>query len=271
MSRAAHARRHWPPLARVRARRLQQAPTTPIQGWIEANLIFVAPDEAGRVQTLSVREGDTVKTGDPLFTVDDDLQQADLDQIKASVNNAQQTYRPRLDAAEDRLRHAEGLRRRGRDAARRAGAAQLRADPPDAPQRLQRRSTAPCSRSISVPARWCRPAGRCCRCCRRATSRCASTCRRRRCRAIAYGDDMKVTCDGCAGDLTARVSFIARQSEFTPPVIYSLEERAKLVFLIEALPEKPGRASRRPAGRRDADAAQDGGAAAGRRTPQASR
>jgi HlyD family secretion protein len=51
---------------------------------------------------------------------------------------------------------------------------------------------------------------------------------------IAYGDTVKVTCDGCAGDLTARVSFIARQSEFTPPVIYSLDERAKLVFLVEA-------------------------------------
>src|SRR6202035_479760 len=62
------------------------------QGWIEANLIFVAPDEVGRVQTLLVREGDTVKTGDALFTVDDDLQRADLDQIKASVTNAQQTY-----------------------------------------------------------------------------------------------------------------------------------------------------------------------------------
>ena len=61
------------------------------QGWIEANLIFVAPDEVGRVQTLSVREGDTVKTGDTLFTVDDDLQRADLEQIKASVTNAQQT------------------------------------------------------------------------------------------------------------------------------------------------------------------------------------
>ena len=48
------------------------------QGWIEANLIFVAPDEVGRVQTLAVREGDTIKIGQPLFTVDDDLQQADL-------------------------------------------------------------------------------------------------------------------------------------------------------------------------------------------------
>jgi multidrug resistance efflux pump len=61
------------------------------QGWVEANLIFVAPDETGRVRTLTVQEGDTVKTGDLLFTVDDDLQQADLAQGKASVKNAQQT------------------------------------------------------------------------------------------------------------------------------------------------------------------------------------
>jgi HlyD family secretion protein len=36
------------------------------------------------------------------------------------------------------------------------------------------------------------------------------------------------------------VSFIAKQSEFTPPVIYSLDERSKLVFLVEALPDRPG-------------------------------
>ena len=34
------------------------------QGWVEANLIFVAPDETGRVRTLTMQEGDTVKTGD---------------------------------------------------------------------------------------------------------------------------------------------------------------------------------------------------------------
>src|SRR5262249_28218373 len=60
------------------------------QGWVEANLIFVAPDEVGRVQTLSVREGDAVKAGDPLFTVDDDLQRADVAQNNATVVNAKQ-------------------------------------------------------------------------------------------------------------------------------------------------------------------------------------
>jgi HlyD family secretion protein len=56
---------------------------------------------------------------------------------------------------------------------------------------------------------------------------------------IAYGDVVNVRCDGCANDIAARVSFIARTAEFTPPVIYSQEERTKLVFLIEALPEHP--------------------------------
>ena len=56
---------------------------------------------------------------------------------------------------------------------------------------------------------------------------------------LSSGDPVKISCDGCAPDLTARVSFISRASEYTPPVIYSLDERAKLVFLIEARPERP--------------------------------
>jgi HlyD family secretion protein len=52
------------------------------QGWIEADLIFVSPDEAGRVDALSVREGDAVQLGAPLFSVDPELQQADVDMAK---------------------------------------------------------------------------------------------------------------------------------------------------------------------------------------------
>ena len=43
--------------------------------------------------------------------------------------------------------------------------------------------------------------------------------------------------DGCPPNLTATVSFIARAAEFTPPVIYSLTRREKLVFLVEAKPD----------------------------------
>src|ERR1700752_3719382 len=62
------------------------------QGWIEADMIFVSPDEFGRVTKLNIREGDEVKVGDALYSVDDDLQLADLNQNKATLANAQQTY-----------------------------------------------------------------------------------------------------------------------------------------------------------------------------------
>ncbi len=56
---------------------------------------------------------------------------------------------------------------------------------------------------------------------------------------IKYGETVAVSCDGCEKGLTATVSFIAKSAEYTPPVIYSRDERAKLVFLVEARPVQP--------------------------------
>lgn len=54
---------------------------------------------------------------------------------------------------------------------------------------------------------------------------------------LAPGDTVRVGCDACPAGLTARVSFISTQAEFTPPVIYSNESRSKLVFMVEARPQ----------------------------------
>jgi HlyD family secretion protein len=54
--------------------------------------------------------------------------------------------------------------------------------------------------------------------------------------AVNTGQKVSVTCDGCAAPIAAQVTFISPQAEFTPPVIYSRQERAKLVFLFEARP-----------------------------------
>ena len=56
---------------------------------------------------------------------------------------------------------------------------------------------------------------------------------------LSIGDEVKVTCDNCAADLTAKIYFIATTAEYTPPVIYSLDERNKLVYLIQARPSRP--------------------------------
>jgi HlyD family secretion protein len=54
------------------------------------------------------------------------------------------------------------------------------------------------------------------------------------------GARVLVSCDGCAAPVEATVSYVAREPQFTPPVIYSLDQRQKLVFLVEARLATPG-------------------------------
>lgn len=54
--------------------------------------------------------------------------------------------------------------------------------------------------------------------------------------SLKTGQAVSLRCDGCKQAITAAISYIAPQAEYTPPVIYSRENRAKLVFLVEARP-----------------------------------
>ena len=209
-----------------------------LQGWVEAELIFVSPDEQGRVETLNVREGDHVKQGDVLFTVDDDLQKADMVVKKAAVTNAQQAF----DRAKELLKTAAGTQKTYDDAE--AALRQAKANLAWSETRVGRRSAySPADGTIeqvyyrvgetvsagkpvvallppkNLKMRFFAPEPAL--------------------PAIKYGESVAVSCDGCANGLTAKVSFIARSAEYTPPVIYSLDERAKLVYLIEARPDQP--------------------------------
>lgn len=55
--------------------------------------------------------------------------------------------------------------------------------------------------------------------------------------SVKVGTLLAVHCDGCGEGVKARVSYVSPDPEFTPPVIYSLENRQKLVYLVEARPE----------------------------------
>ena len=59
---------------------------------------------------------------------------------------------------------------------------------------------------------------------------------------IHRGDPVTLACDGCPADLSATISFISPQAEYTPPLIYSESSKTKLVFLVEARP-RPDQAS----------------------------
>jgi HlyD family secretion protein len=52
--------------------------------------------------------------------------------------------------------------------------------------------------------------------------------------ALALGQALTVTCDGCPSGLQAEVTRIAPEPQFTPPILYSRDERGRLVFRAEA-------------------------------------
>ncbi len=209
-----------------------------LQGWVEAELIFVSPDEQGRVETLKVREGDHVKKGDLLFEVDDDLQKADVVVRNTAVINAQQAF----DRAKELLKSAAGTQKTFDDAE--AALRQAKANLEWSQTRLARRDAhSPGDGTVEQiyfrpgetvaagkPVVALLPPG---------NLKIRFFAPQSLLPEIKYGDIVGVSCDGCDKDLTAKISFIARSAEFTPPVIYSMEERAKLVFLIEARPEHP--------------------------------
>jgi HlyD family secretion protein len=207
------------------------------QGWIEANLIFVGPDENGRIEVQKVREGDRVEKGTPLFSLEADLQKADEIAARAAVDNARAAF----SRAEQLVKTNSGTQKSYDDA--QAALREAEAKLNSAKTRLDRRSIlSPVSGVVQQvyfregelvvagrPILAILPPGNV-----KVRFYIAQAMLPR----IAIGDTVAVHCDGCTPQ-NAKISFIARQAEYTPPVIYSEQERNKLVFLVEALPEKP--------------------------------
>ena len=63
---------------------------------------------------------------------------------------------------------------------------------------------------------------------------------------LRVGGSVRVACDGCASDVVAKISFVSPQSEYTPPVIYSNENRSKLVYMVIANPSAQAAATLHP-------------------------
>jgi HlyD family secretion protein len=208
------------------------------QGWVEADMIFVSPDESGRVTKLNVREGDAVQVGALLYSVDDDLQQADLNQNKATLANAQQSY----DRAASLRKTGAGTQATLDSAVSALRVAEARVNTSET-RLARRRGFAPVAGTIQQiyfregemaqaqrPVLSIMPPG---------NMKIRFFVSEPDLPRLKIGQDVRITCDNCASDLAAKIYFIATQAEYTPPVIYSLEERNKLVFLIQARPNRP--------------------------------
>ncbi len=54
---------------------------------------------------------------------------------------------------------------------------------------------------------------------------------------LSIGQTVRLTCDSCGDPIAAKIRFVSREAEFTPPVIYAEKTRAKLMFRVEAVPD----------------------------------
>jgi HlyD family secretion protein len=233
----------------------------PWLGYVEGENAFIAAPQAGWLARVSVRRGDQVRTGDLLFTLDNPNQAAARDQADAAIALAQSQRR----ASEANLALAQ------KELARQANLLRLNAGTKQAYDVAKANYEATAAQIGQIDAQIAQAraglSGAAYQLSERAvTSRTAGRVEDVFFRAGEYapamtpvisvlppeniyvrffvpepefahvrlGQRVSIACDGCAKNITATVTFIAQQQEFTPPVIFSQDNRAKLVFKIEA-------------------------------------
>jgi HlyD family secretion protein len=206
---------------------------TRVQGYVEGEFVYVSSPLAGPLQNLEVYRGTEVKAGDPLFELDRTVEKAALDQAQASLTFSEQDLkrqenlsltpgsasirdlqlaRSMRDQDRQRLAQAQWNFTQKAQAAPQAGLVfdtlYRQGEWVDAghpvvqllpPRNIEVRAFVP-EQVIG---------------------------------ALHPGDRAQVFVDGVDTPFIGTLRYIFPQSEFTPPVIYSEESRAKLVFMVE--------------------------------------
>ena len=230
-------------------------------GYVEGEDAFIAAPQAGWVAHLGVRRGDDVKLGEVLFTLDDTNQTATRDQANAAIALAQSQ---RIAAVandvlmQKELGRQEGLMRANATTKQAYDIAKANYDSAvaqvgqiDAQIANARASLSGAAYQLSERDVVSRTTGQVQDIFFRtgeyaqASTPVISVLPRENVYVrffvpetqfarVKLGQRVSISCDGCAQGITATVTFIAQQEEFTPPVIFSIGSREKLVFKIEA-------------------------------------
>jgi HlyD family secretion protein len=272
------------------------------QGYMEGYLVYMGPEEGGRIERLTVEAGDPVSEGQLLFTLESSVQvaqrnevearlrqaEAQLSNLKAALQRPEQiailraqvararaqlelsknefdrqqtlfqkgiTAKAQLDQArtaferdqaalEEAQRQIDAAQLAGRSAEIAAAEAAVRASE----AMLRQSETRVAKRRVSAPADarvqdvFFRP-GEVVNAGQPVLSLLPPGNVRVRfyvpeplLSTMSLGQTVALRCDRCPSDLRARIVFLSREAEYTPPVIFSDKERAKLVFRAEAKP-----------------------------------
>lgn len=205
------------------------------QGYVEGESIRVAAPVSGTLAKLMVRRGQSVRTGDPLFAFDLTDATAARDQAAETQRYAEAQLRRQQELVVTRASSQERLDA-ARDAFEKARTALRQAE-----RRLvEMAPTAPADAlvedTMALPGDFVA-----------AGTPIVSLLPPERIKlrffvpeaALAGTQPGRVVafkCDGCPAGLRARIVYVSPRAEYTPPVIYSVGSREKLVFMVEAVP-----------------------------------
>ena len=238
----------------------QQKAADPWLGYGEGDYAFVSAPQAGWVTSLAVERGQIVHRGDLLFTLDSTEQAAARDQARASLEQAQASLtqeEANLKYTKAELDRQEGLTRdnvgtmQTRDQAEnnyrqsaarisqlRAQISQMHASLSSADYTLsQRRVVAltdgPVEDIYFRPGEYVGASTSVISVLPPTNIYVRFFVPETQFAKVHLGQKVQIACDGCK-PIEATITFIASQQEYTPPVIFSVENRQKLVFKVEA-------------------------------------
>jgi HlyD family secretion protein len=204
------------------------------QGYVEGEFVYVASPLAGQLETLSVQRGQEVTTGQPLFALDETAEKAARQQIEAA-----------LVLSEAELARQEKLFRTGVAATQDLDRARSTRDQDK--KRLdqtnwsfdQKKQAAPQSGlvydTLFRQGEWVAAGKPVVVLLPPQNIKVRAFVPEPHVGSIHYGGEVRAWVDGVKEPFVGKVSYISPKAEYTPPVIYSRETRAKLVFMIESV------------------------------------
>jgi HlyD family secretion protein len=218
------------------------------QGYVEGEYVYAAAPLGGALTNLAVARGDEVKSGQLLFTLERESEAAALDEAKKNLAQAKASF-ALSDANYGRrqqLRDANGVisieeldqARAQRDADAAQVAAQQAALDKAKWSFDQKQQFAPADAfvhdTLYRQGEWVAAGHPVVVLLPPENLKVRFFVPQEMLPKIKTGETVNVSFDGATKNYSATVNYISTQAEFTPPVIYNRENRAKLVFMIEA-------------------------------------
>src|SRR5437762_10158798 len=209
-------------------------PKSRFQGYVEGEFVYVASPLAGTLESLRVRRGDQVKAGDPLFALDETPEKAAREQIEAALVLSEAEY-----ARQDKLFRTGVAATQDLDRARSTRDQDKRRLDQTNWSFDQKKQAAPQSGlvydTLFRQGEWVAAGQPVVVLLPPQNIKVRAFIPETRVGSIHYGKTTQVKVDGVKEPFVGKVSYISPKAEYTPPVIYSRETRAKLVFRVELI------------------------------------